>query len=287
MPGRHNPTLRQRRLGAELRRMREQAGLGGSELARTLGVSAAHVTQLETGKSSVSADRLRSFAAACKCTNQPLIDALAGVAAERTRNWWDEYRGTLGAAFLDVAELEGYADGIVTYTITFVPGLLQTKAYATSVFNRAIPPLPQHEVDTRLAFRLQRQNVVRSGKTTYSAFIHEAALRMQFSGPTVLAEQLDSLIKDSESQSITVRVVPFEIESLPGPSENFTYARGPVPELDTIQMDVSYGHLLLDAPAQLANYREILTRMASVALTEEDSREFILSIKKEIESKNG
>ncbi|WP_395293963.1 helix-turn-helix domain-containing protein [Kitasatospora hibisci] len=287
MPGRHNPTLRQRRLGAELRRMREQAGLGGSELARTLSVSAAHVTQLETGKSSVSSDRLRTFAAACGCTNQPLINALAEMAAERTRNWWDEYRGTLGAAFLDVAELEGYAEGITTYTITFIPGLLQTKSYATSVFNRAIPPLPQHEVDTRLAFRLRRQDLVRSGKSGYSAFIHEAALRMQFSGPTVLSEQLGSLVKDSDSPSITVRVVPFEIESLPGPSENFTYARGPVPELDTIQMDVSYGHLLLDAPTQLANYREILTRMASVALTEEDSREFILSIKKEIEGRNG
>ncbi|MFF2039831.1 DUF5753 domain-containing protein [Kitasatospora sp. NPDC058170] len=181
--------------------------------------------------------------------------------------------------------MEGHARRISTYSITFIPGLLQTPAYATSVFARAIPPLPRAEVDLRMAFRFQRQQIVRSGTTPYTAFIHEAALRMQFSGPEVLSEQLSALIKDSESAGISVRVVPFDIESLPGPSENFVYTEGPVPELDTVQIDISFGCPLFDTPSDLASYREILTRMAAVALTEEGSRDFIRSIKKEIESK--
>ncbi|MET9613231.1 helix-turn-helix domain-containing protein [Kitasatospora indigofera] len=284
MPGRHDPTLRQRRLGAELRRMREQAGFGGSQLARVLGVTPAQVTQMENAKSSVSADRLRTIAAVCMCTNQPLIDALAAMASERGSGWWEEYRGSLGTPFLDVAEIEGHAQKISTYTITFVPGLLQTVGYATSVFARAIPPLPHQAVDTRIAFRLQRQQIVRSGAVPYAAFIHESALRMQFSGPLILTEQLGALVKDSDNPGISIRVVPFDIESLPGPSENLTFTEGPVPELDTVQIDVSHGHLLLDAPAQLASYRELFSRLDSVALPEDESRDLIQSIKKEIES---
>lgn len=287
MANRPNPTLRQRRIGAELRRMREQAGFGGSHLARTLGVTPAQVTQMENGKTGVSVERLRAIAAACMCANQPLIDALADMIGERGKGWWDEYRPSLTADLLDVAEIEGHAERISTYTITFIPGLLQSPAYAASVFARAIPPLPRSDVELRMAFRLARQHIVRSGTTPYTAFVHEAALRMQFSGPKVLAEQLGALIRDSEGAGISVRVVPFDIESLPGPSENFTYIDGPVPELDTVQIDFSFGCPLFDAPAQLASYREILARMASAALSEEDSRAFIRSVLKEIESKHG
>ncbi|MFJ2780583.1 helix-turn-helix domain-containing protein [Kitasatospora sp. NPDC087315] len=285
---RPNPTLRQRRLGAELRRMREQAGFGGSQLGRAVGMNPAQVTQMESGKIGISVERLRTIASACMCVNQPLIDALADIITEREKpGWWEEYRGTLATDFLEVAELEGHARRLSTYTITFVPGLLQASVYASAVFSQAFPPPPRHEVDLRTAFRIQRQRVVRSGGTSYSAFIHEAALRMQFSGPKVLTEQLDALLEDSEHPGISIRAVPFDIGSLPGPSENFTYAEGPIPELDVAQMDTGHGSQLYDSPAHLASFREILTRTASVALSEDESRDFIRSIKKEMESKRG
>ncbi|MFJ6777084.1 helix-turn-helix domain-containing protein [Kitasatospora sp. NPDC091257] len=276
------PTLRQRRLGSELRRMREQAGFGGSHLARLLGVTPALVTQMENGKSAVSPERLREIAEACMCLNEPLIDALEGMTREREVGWWEKY-SSLTIDLLDVAAIEAHAQRISTFSITFMPGLLQTPAYAASVFDRAVPPLPRSDVDLRLAFRLQRQQVIRAGGTPYTAFIHEAALRMQFSGPKALAEQLGALITDSESPEISVRVVPFTIESLPGPSENFVYTEGPVSELDTVQIDISFGCPLFDAPSDLASYREILDRMAAVALSEDDSRDFIRTVKKEIE----
>ncbi|MFJ9842015.1 helix-turn-helix domain-containing protein [Kitasatospora sp. NPDC101155] len=287
MPLRREPTLRQRRLGTEMRKMREQAGFGGSQLARSLGLAPTQVTQMETGKIGVSAERLRTVAAACSCSNAPLIDALAEMAVERRKGWWEEYRGAVSSDLLDLAELEDTATRLVAYTITFVPGLLQTDAYAASVFARAIPPLPQHEVDVRMDFRMKRQQIIRPNGVPYRAFIHEAALRMQFSGPKVLAEQLEALIRHSETPEVSIRAVPFDIESLPGPSENFIYAEGPVPELDSVQIDTTHNSLILDSPAPLASYREILDRMASVALSEEESRDFIRQIKKEIESKHG
>ncbi|MFJ9459308.1 helix-turn-helix domain-containing protein [Kitasatospora sp. NPDC101447] len=284
---RSNPTFRQRRLGAELRRMREQAGLGGSELARALGINPAHVTQMESGKTGISVERLRTIAALCMCVNEPLIDALADIISGRDKGgWWEDYRGRLAQHFLEMAEIEGRAHGLSTYTMAFIPGLLQTTAYASAVFARGFPLLPHHEVDLRTAFRIQRQQVVRSGETPYSAYIHEAALRMQFSGPKVQAEQLGSLIEDSERSTISVRVVLFDVDTLPVNYENFTYAEGPVPELDTAQMDSGLGSVLYDAPAHTAQFRSLLDRIDSAALSEEESREFIQSIKKDMESKD-
>ncbi|MGA5820549.1 helix-turn-helix domain-containing protein [Kitasatospora sp. NPDC094028] len=282
MAVRSTPTLRQRRLGAELRRMREQAGLGGSQLARELGISPGQMTQMETAKIGVSPERLRIVAAACKCDNQPLIDALAALAGERTKGWWEPYRGTVGTDTIDVAEMDGHARRLSTFTIAFIPGLLQTRSYATAVFATGYPPLPDHEVDRRVDFRLHRQQIVRSGETPYLALIHEAALRIQYGGPTVMREQLDSLVKDSELPGVSVRVVPFDTADFPGPSENLAYAEGPVPELDTVQADSSHGSHIFDAPAQLASYRAILGRIESVALPESESRDYIRSIAKEM-----
>ncbi|WP_328955592.1 helix-turn-helix transcriptional regulator [Kitasatospora purpeofusca] len=284
---RPNPTLRQRRLGAELRRMREQAGFGGSQLGRAVGMNPAQVTQMEAGKIGISVDRLRTIAAACMCTNQPLIDALADIITERGKaGWWESYRGTLSEDFLEIAELEGHAHGLATYTITFIPGLLQTTGYANAVFSQAYPPIPRREIDLRTAFRIQRQHTVRSGETKYTAFIHETALRMQFSGPHVRANQLDALIEDSEVPGITIRVLPFDVTGLPSPIDNFTYVDGPTPELDTVQSDTGFGVRHLDMPVHVARFRAILARMSSIALPADESRDFIQSVRKEMNNQH-
>ncbi|WP_327681522.1 helix-turn-helix domain-containing protein [Kitasatospora sp. NBC_00458] len=279
MPGRQNPTLRQRRLGTELRRMREQAGLRGSELAHTLGVSQAQVTQMESGKTSVSTDRLLTIAAACKCTNQPLIDALSDIIASRRKGWWEKYRGILSTGFLEVAEMEAHAQTIFTWATTYIPGLQQTGAYASAVFARITPPLPDHDVEARTAFRVQRQRALRSSGIEHISFIHEAALRMQFGGPKVLAAQLDSLIEDSEKQESSVRVVPFDMDTFPGAGENIMFAEGSVPELATLQMDTAQGVLFFDSPADLASHRATFARLDSLALPDDESRKFIRAIR--------
>ncbi|MBD0695292.1 helix-turn-helix transcriptional regulator [Streptomyces sp. CBMA123] len=286
MAPRANPTLRQRRLGAELRRMREQAGFGGSELGRLVGMSPAQVTQMEAGRIGISVDRLRTIAATCMCVNEPLIAALSDIITEREKpGWWEEYRGTLSSDFVDVAEFEAQARKLTVYTMAFVPGQLQTGPYAAAVFAQSFPPLPRHEIDLRTAFRMQRQRLIRSGALPYSAFIHEAALRMRFSGPAVLTEQFDALIEDSERPTISVRVVPFDIGAMPSSNENFAYADGPVPELDGAQVDTSLGIRIFDAPAHMAKFRSLLARLDSGALSESDSRDFIGNIKKEMEGK--
>ncbi|MFF7638643.1 helix-turn-helix domain-containing protein [Kitasatospora sp. NPDC008050] len=283
MASRTSPTLRQRRVGTELRRMREQAGIGGSQLARLLGVTPAHITQLESGKTTVSVERLYTIADLCMCTSEPLVSALADIITDRGRSgWWEEYRGELSTNFLDLAELEGNAARLACFALAYVPGLLQTRSYANALFTQALLPLPRQEIDLRTTFRLRRQEVVRSGGTPYLALLYEAALRGQYGGHAVLRDQLSSLLKDSEHPGISIRVVPFDAAVFPIPSEDLGHMAGPVPELDTVQVDAFYGSRLLDSPAQLGRYRAALERIGSIALSEDESRDFIRSIMKEM-----
>lgn len=267
--------------------MREQANLGGSQLARLLGCAPAQITQMETAKTGISVERLYTIAELCMCTNEPLVNALADIITDRgARGWWEEYRGVLPTDFLDVAELEGHARELTHFAMTYIPGLLQTRSYANALFTKGLLPLPQQEIDLRTTFRLRRQQVVRSGETPYLALLHEAALRGQYGGRAVLRDQLFSLLEVSEHPGISIRVVPFEVADLPLPSEDFAHMAGPVPELDTIQVDAFYGSHLFDSPARLGRYRAALERIGSIALSENESRDFIRSIMKEMQDSN-
>ncbi|MBP0453758.1 helix-turn-helix transcriptional regulator [Kitasatospora sp. RG8] len=257
--------------------MREQAGLGGSQLARALGVSAAQVTQMESGKTSVSAERLRTIAEACGCTNQSLIDALGSMTQGRTKGWWEEYRSHLPGIFLESAEHEDFAAGTIrVWTSAFLPGLLQTSDYVKGMFGRRIPSLTADEIDLHTAFRTQRRSAfLRSPQKKLEAYVHESSLLTRFGGTEVLRDQLRRMIDDSLRGSISIRVIPFNVHTHPGPIESIIYSFGEVPELDTVEMESSRGPVFFDDPSELASYRAIFDRIEKAALTEEESRSMI------------
>ncbi|MFJ7276270.1 helix-turn-helix domain-containing protein [Kitasatospora sp. NPDC098663] len=282
MPPRLNPTLRQRRIGAELRKMREAAGLQTVNLSRALGIDRTQVSQMESGKIGVSPERLRSFAAACKCTNMPLIEALESMVQDRSKGWWEEYRGSLPDGILENAELEKRSDGLMMWLLTHMPGPCQTINYASSVFGRVFPPLPRHELEARTAFRMQRKADLRRNPKPLTAFIYESVLWTRFGGTQILKEQLGSLLEDSELPWMTIRVVPFDVETFPGAAENLAYAFGSVPELDTVERELSQGPEYVDAVNELASYRYIFERTESVALSTSNSRDLISKIARDL-----
>lgn len=274
------PTARQQRLGHELRRLREQAGLSATEAGSLFGVGQSRVSNIEIGRIGVSAERVRTFATNYGCSDTQLIDALASMAeGSRTRNWWDEYRDRLPNGLLDLAELEHHASALRTAQTTHLPGLLQTVDYARLIFRQSIPELPPHEVEYRVSHRIKRQGVLYDGTPVpYMAIIHEAALRMQFGGPSVTSEQLRHIAESSERDNVTVRVIPFEAGIFPGSGQTIVYAEGPVPRLDTVQLDAEHGFVLVHTDAALMKYRTVLDRMEAMSLTPVQSRDFITSI---------
>lgn len=279
MPQRTAPTARQQRLGHELRRLRERADLSATQAGQLLGIGQARVSNTEAGRIPISSERVRKLAYSYSCSDSELIDALANMTTGRTRHWWEKYRETLPVGLLDLAELEHHASAIRTAQVTHLPGILQTADYARTVFQQSVPGLPTHEVEQRVSHRIKRQDILyRDQPTRFTAVIHEAALRMQFGGADVTREQLRHLMSTSERSSIHIFVLPFSAGIFPGAGQTVVYAEGPVPQLDTVQLDAEHGFVLVHSPAALENYRTVLDRMESMALNPSESRDFIESV---------
>ncbi|MET9510873.1 Scr1 family TA system antitoxin-like transcriptional regulator [Streptomyces flavidovirens] len=279
MAPRSTPTARRQRLGAELRKLRERAGMTAAEAARTLGTTQAQISNIEANRFGVSGERVRTLAHIYSCQDTALIDALASMAADRTRGWWEEYREILPSGLLDIAELEHHASRLRTAYTAHIPGLLQTTDHAREVFQSAVPPLAPPELEHRLSHRIKRQAVIyRDTPTPLHSIVHEAALRMKFGGPKVTRHQLRHLLDMSEHNHITIQVIPFDAGTYPGSGQSICYAEESVPQLDTVQLDQSHGSVLLDSEAQLGKYRTLLQRMEAIALKPTESRDFIRNI---------
>jgi transcriptional regulator with XRE-family HTH domain len=284
MPLRSTATARQERLGAELRKMREAAGTTARDTARLLGTDPAKVSHIEAGRLGVSEERLRRLAAFYACGDTALIDALVTMAnGQGRKGWWEAYRGVVPASLLDVAELEHHATHLRTIQITHIPGVFQTEDYTRTVFGYAIPPLPENELEARVAHRLERSGVLyRDAAPPYEALIHEAALRMRFGGGKVARAQLEHIQELSHLPHISVRVIPFTADGHIGSGHAMLYASGPVRPLDTVQIDSAHGISFLHAAPHLANYRVLYDTLAAVALDRSRSRDFIHTISRDL-----
>ncbi|GAB2878526.1 Scr1 family TA system antitoxin-like transcriptional regulator [Streptomyces mayteni] len=281
MPPRSVPTARQRRLGAELRKLRDAASLSTTDAALRLKISQSRLSAIEGGRYGVSAERVRAFVRTYGSYDAELANALAAMPATRRRNWWDEYRDYLPSGLLDLTELEHHARSIRTAQVTHLPGLLQTVDYARTIFRQSIPELPPPMVEFRTSHRIKRQQILWADTPTpYTATVHEAALRMRFGGPETTSAQLTHLVEMSERDHVTVRVIPFEAGIFPGAGQTVLYAEGPVPQLDTVQLDTEHGSEQLHSDAQLAKYRTFLERFEAIALTPRASRDFVHRIVK-------
>ncbi|MEV5435960.1 helix-turn-helix transcriptional regulator [Streptomyces sp. NPDC052682] len=283
MPARRHPTARQVRLGVELRRLREAAGLKATQAASLLGVNSVQMSQIESGVSGVSEQRVRQLASNYACSDVQLIDALVAMATDRTRGWWEQYRGQLPAPFLDLPELEHHASYRWDVEFLHIPGLLQTAEYARALFAYVNPDPPPSEVERWVEHRMKRRVIIeRPDPTPYETVIHEAALRIRVGDRTAAQAQLAHVLELSEADHITVRVIPFELDGFGGAGSAMVYAGGPVPKLDTVVRDGPNGPVFIDDESQLDRYRTLFRRVEAVSLDPERARDFIHRLAKEL-----
>ncbi|MCW8118381.1 MULTISPECIES: helix-turn-helix domain-containing protein [Streptomyces violaceoruber group] len=278
MPTRREPTARQLRLAVELRRLREAAGLTARQAAAMLGVSNVQISQIESGLSGVSEQRLRRLASHYVCVDEEFVNALVEMATDRTRGWWEEYRGLLPTSFLDLSELNHHALFRRDVAILYVPGLLQTEEYARAVFSGRVPELTRDEVDLRVRHRMASQQIT----VPYELVIHEAALRIRVGDRGASRAQLAKLLECSEADKVTVRVIPFDLDGFARAASTMTYVGGTVPKLDTVVRDVPHGSAFIDSEAQLGSFRTRFRKVEAVSLDPERSRDLINRLSKEL-----
>ncbi|MDO0914084.1 helix-turn-helix transcriptional regulator [Streptomyces sp. DT2A-34] len=283
MPARPPLTARRLRLAVELRKMRERAGMTATEAARTLGTSQGQLSNVESGRFGVSPERIRALAHIYSCPDQMFIEALVSMATDKAFGWWESYREVLPSGLLDLAELEHHATAVRTAYTSHMPGLLQTADHAREIFRHVIPAPTPPEIEHRVSHRIKRQGVLYGAHPTpYSTVVHEAALHMRVGGRNVARAQLQHLLDMGELEHITIRVLPLGVGAFPGSGQSINYLRGPVPQLDTAQLDQFHGPALLDAEALLEKYRNLLDIVEATALSPEKSRDLIHALAQDL-----
>ncbi|WP_249374828.1 DUF5753 domain-containing protein [Streptomyces sp. I05A-00742] len=283
MPRRANPTARQQRLGAELRKMRERAGVAAGAAARAVGLDQGKLSYIEAGRAAVSGDRLRSLAAHYGESDDAFVEALVAMARDRGRGWWDEYKDALGRLSLDIAELEHHATALRALQVVHIPGLLQSKDHVRSLYANTMPELSSEALEAVAEFRVRRRSVLEREKPPeLDALLHEAALRIRVGDRRVAAQQLALLLDLSEHPAVTLRVVPFDTDGFTEASFPMLYASGHVERLDTAQFDTIDGCSFVDADEQLGAYRKVLDAVGRVALSPAASRDLIRRVAREL-----
>ncbi|WP_149829512.1 helix-turn-helix domain-containing protein [Streptomyces tailanensis] len=281
MPPRRNPTARQVRLGAELRRLRESAALVSRDVAAWLGTNQAQISNIESGKHGISEERLRKLTAHYDVNDPQLVAGLVGMANDRIWGWWEEYRGALPPKALDIAELEHHASYVRVFEVVHIPGVLQTEDHVRAASLFVNPDLSEAKREAHVSFRVRRQGVLTSAKP-YDVIIHESALRMHVGGPKVARAQLEHLLHAADRETVTLRVIPFAADGFAGAGFPMQYLGGVVPRLDTVQADGPQGPVFIDAPPQLDRCRSRLERAAGAALAQDASLDLIRCIAQEL-----
>ena len=283
MPPKRQLTARRVRLGAELRKLREATGMKAREAAALLGADAVQMSQIESGVAGVSAERVRRLAAHYACTDGGLIEALAAMATDRTRGWWEDYRGVLPPVNLDLAEVEHHATFLREVVITYVPGLLQTPDYARAVFGYMRPELPESELTPRVEHRMKRRSVIEGDvPTPYEAIVHEFALRIRVADRQVSRAQLLRILEQTEQGHVTVRVIPTDQDGFGGAGASMMYMGGPVSQLDTGLREGATGTAFIDAEPQLKTLRTLFRKVEKATLDPSASRDFVHRLSKEL-----
>ncbi|MEV1065470.1 helix-turn-helix transcriptional regulator [Streptomyces sp. NPDC050263] len=256
---------RQRRLGFELKHLREQAGLTAGEAAEQINMGRVQLSQIETAKTSILTPRLRELCNLYGCTDTPYVEFLVAMSEATGKGWWSAYKKHLGSAALNLAELENEAETLRLHESFFVPGLFQTADYARAIFNS--PKLGFENLEHGLGFRLERQHVLtRENPPTVHAVIHEAALHMRFGSVRVVREQLVRLIELARLPNVTIQIYPFSAQAYAALSGNFVHAIPATTRLGTVILDRATGSDYLRQPAQLQQYDALFERLTENAL---------------------
>ncbi|GHB13350.1 helix-turn-helix domain-containing protein [Streptomyces chryseus] len=281
---RHSPAVRRRKLGDELRRLRDRAGLTSPQAARLVGWHQSKVSRIETGRSTVKPSDVTRLLDVYGVTDprlRELVDALTGPAAgEGGKHWWHAYRGLLPPQYRDLISLESQASAARTLETTVVPGLLQTADYARAVTRAALAGLPAAKVDALVEVRIARQEVLGAARPLeLSAVLDEAVLRRPVGGQGVMKQQLQQLLEVGELPHVRLQVLPFASGAHIGLTGSFIIFSFPnMADLNVVVIDHLTSSLYLERKEDLTAYDTAFNALQAQALSPEESSALIARI---------
>jgi transcriptional regulator with XRE-family HTH domain len=277
---RRSPTIRRRRLGAELRRRREAAGVTIDGVAERLECSASKISRIETGHTSATPRDVRDMLEIYGVLGAE-CDELVQIAREaRQKGWWHPYSTVLTGAYVG---LEAAAQSVRAYEQQVVPGILQTEEYAKAMIKAARPDITADEVDRRVRVRLGRQSLLnQDDPIELWVVLDEAVVSRPVGGDGVMRAQLERLVEASDLPNVTLQILPFEAGGHAGMDGTFAILDFPEPsDPDVVYAENATGGLFLEKSDELRKYQFIFDHIRAAALGPEESVAYIAKLAKE------
>jgi transcriptional regulator with XRE-family HTH domain len=267
---RRSPTIRRRRLGTELRRLREEARVTIDVVADSLGCSPSKVSRIETGHTSATPRDVKDMLD---------VYGIDGVASEelvqiareaRQKGWWHPYGTVLVGAYVG---LEAAARSIRAYEQQVIPGLLQSAEYAVAMIRAARLSDTPMEIDRRVHVRMARQSLLsQDDPIDLWVVLDEAVLSRPVGGDEVMLDQLVRLVESAKLPNVTLQILPFAAGAHAGMDGTFAILDFPeAADPDVVYAENATGGLFLEKADELKKYSSIFDTIRSTALTPEES----------------
>ncbi|MBF6044887.1 helix-turn-helix domain-containing protein [Streptomyces sp. NRRL B-1677] len=271
-----NPTVRRRRLGQELRKLRELKGMTAEEVAERLLVSQSKISRLENGRRSISQRDVRDLCGVYGVEDHRIVDSLMQMAKEsRQQGWWHAFGDIPYSVYIG---LETDAASLRVYEASLVPGLLQTPNYASAVTEGSWPEATTADIERRVQVRMRRQERITDPENPLRlwAVIDESALRRIVGNREIMAEQMRQLVQFSLEPHITVQVLPYDVGAHPGMYGKFSILEFNDPQdASTVYLEGITSDLYLEKPNDVQTYSVMYEHLRMQALNAEHSRQFI------------
>jgi transcriptional regulator with XRE-family HTH domain len=280
------PTVRQRRLGLELRQLRRENGWTLEDAAVRLERSVSALSKLETGRQRLRPRDLPFILDQYGVTDAGRREDLVGLARRAAvKNWWQEYAGVVKDPFDDYLSLENEAVAIDVFAGLLVPGVLQTEEYAYAVVEASREWQTSEQVARFVELRMARQQALFAERPMRIwAVLTEQVLRQHIGGRTVMGKQLDHLLQiTTDLPHVVLQVLPYDSGAHAGLDGSFSLLRfeGSGPDVACINALTSTIHLEQDV--EVGRYVTTFDYLKSIAVSPRDSLPIIRRISEEFQ----
>jgi transcriptional regulator with XRE-family HTH domain len=263
-----SPTVRRKRLGIELRRLREQASLTCEDVGQRLDCSGTRISRIETGRINVRPGDVREMLEIYGVTGAE-ADSLVQLAREaRRKGWWHTYGRVLPTWFEAYIGLEAEAVRQRDFQPLVIPGLFQTEDYARAVLRAAPNAGSTEDIDRQVALRMERQAILsQPSPPDLWVVLSESVLRVQVGGPAVMRAQLRRLLDLAERSNVTLQVLPFTNAANVQPISPFTileFADAADPAV--VYLEHLTGSLFLEREDEVRRYTVVFDHLRAESL---------------------
>ncbi|MBR7672967.1 helix-turn-helix domain-containing protein [Streptomyces daliensis] len=287
MPSHPRPTVRRRRLGSELRKLREAAGVSSEQAAERIGGDKSKISRQENGRQGITKLEIEALLDLYGVGDAKLQTALTTLARSgRRKDWWAPFSDILPERFQEHLSIESDAARMLVFQPLLVPGLLQTREYAEELIRGVEKSATEADVESYVSVRMARQDILhKKNPPQFVCLLDEAALRRAVGGPKVMAAQLRKLVEVNNPPHLSIQVVPFGQGWHAGLDGAFTIFSYPDPmDLDVVSLGYLDGLLYLEEDGPVERYQLAFDQLRASALPSRQSMDLIAQAARDLSS---